>query len=137
MSLNSKQIPLSKRFFPGLLPIIGDDKYEQVTARYRDLYSSHVLTKNPCLQWHLTEGILPGLALYQILRESGESQESALGIIDQTFRQLFSDNLKKMRGIGRMPQPPDSDIGVSFLLSFRGLDIGAKFTLIRQDPDGE
>jgi hypothetical protein len=97
------EIPMSKRFFPFLLPIIGNEKYEQVYARYRDLYSNHELPKNPKLQWHLIEGILPGLAFYQILRESGELQESALAIIDQAFEQLFSDNVKKMKKLGHFP----------------------------------
>jgi len=45
----------------------------------------------------LTEGILPELALYQVLRESGKSQESALALIDQTFEKLFSDKRPKMK----------------------------------------
>jgi hypothetical protein len=78
-------IPISKRFFPGLLPIVGDEKYKQVIARYQELFEKHELPKHPVLQWHLIEGILPGLAFYQILREGGETQESALSMVDQTF----------------------------------------------------
>ncbi len=64
---------------------------------------NHKLPKNPKLQWHLIEGILPGLAFYQILRESGKSQKSALAIIDQAFEQLFSNKVKKMKQFGRLP----------------------------------
>jgi hypothetical protein len=96
-------IPMSKKFFPALQPIIGFEKYKQVYAKYRDLYSNHDLPKNPFLQQHLIEGILPGLAFYQILRESGESQESALAHIDQTFEQLFSGRVNNMKMIGRIP----------------------------------
>ncbi len=40
MSQDQKnEIPMSKRFFPPLLPIIGKEKYERVYARCRDLYS--------------------------------------------------------------------------------------------------
>jgi hypothetical protein len=92
MSQKISEIPMSKRFFPGLLPIIDDEKYKQVIARYQELFEKHELPKHPALQWHLIEGILPGLAFYQILRESGETQESALAMIDQTFEILFSDN---------------------------------------------
>ena len=99
---------MSKRFFPGLLPIIGDEKYKQVVARYQDLFEKHELPKHPALQWHLIEGILPGLAFYQILRESGETQESALAIIDQAFEILF---------LGQFYQ--DEEVGqVKFYLSF-------------------
>jgi hypothetical protein len=104
MSSNpKKEIPLSEHFFPYLLPIIGKEKYEQVLTRVHDLYSNHDLPENPALQQHLIEGILPGLAFYQILRESGETQKSALAIVDQTFEKLFSDNLKKMKLVGRLP----------------------------------
>ena len=71
--------------------------------RYRDLYASHDRPQNSLLKWHLSEGILPGLAFYQILRESGEAQESALATIDRAFEPLFSDNVKKMKKLGRLP----------------------------------
>jgi hypothetical protein len=103
MSKKNNDIPISKRFFPGLLPIVGDEKYNQVIARYHKLYSNHEVPKNPHLRRHLIEGILPGLALYQILRESGESQQNALAIIDEIFEKLFSDNRKMMGKIGKIP----------------------------------
>jgi hypothetical protein len=103
MSQNSKsEIPMSKRFFPALLPIVGDETYKQVISRYRDLYSNHHLPNNPIIQRHLIEGILPGLALYQVLRERGETQESALAMIDQTFKKLFSDKLANMQKVGSL-----------------------------------
>jgi hypothetical protein len=91
---------MSKRFFPEVLLIVGDENYKQVIAKYRDIYSNHDLPKNPILQWHLIEGILPGLASYQILRENGKSQESVLAMIDQTFEILFSEKLAKMKKLG-------------------------------------
>jgi hypothetical protein len=94
-------IPLSKRFFPGLLPIIGEGKFKQVVARYQDLFEKQVFPSHPDLQWHLKEGILPGLAFYQILREAGETQESALTMIDQAFEVLFVDNFSRMKTLGR------------------------------------
>jgi hypothetical protein len=104
MSHDSKsKIPMSKRFFPPLLAIIGEEKYGRVYMRYRDLYAHRDLPQNPFLRRHLIEGILPGLAFYQILRESGEAQESALVIMDRAFGQLFSDNVKKMKKLGRLP----------------------------------
>lgn len=99
----ARNVPESKRFFPGLLPILGDDSYERVITRYRELYSTHELPANPRLRWHLVEGILPGLALYQVLRESGESQDNALGSVDRAFDQLFAGDVKQMRRIGRLP----------------------------------
>ena len=78
MTQNNLTVPLPKRFFPGLLPIIGNDKYQKVKTKYEELYLNHELPENPYLCWHLTQGILPGLAYFQILRGSGESQEIAL-----------------------------------------------------------
>ncbi len=98
-----KEIPMSKHFFPALLTIIGEEKYNAVKDRYRELYRKHDLPQNPILQHHLIEGILPGLALYQIRRESGESQETALLKIDQTFAQVYSDNIRKMKLVGKIP----------------------------------
>jgi len=71
--------------------------------RYRDLSANHDLPQNSFLKWHLIEGILPGLAFYQVLRESGESQENALATIDRAFESLFFDNVKKMKKFGRLP----------------------------------
>ena len=100
---NNNNIPLSKRFFPGLLPIIGDEKYKKVITRYRKLYSNHECPINHRLRRHLVEGILPGLAFYQTLMECGETQKNSLKIIDQVFEQLFSNNVKKMKKIGSIP----------------------------------
>ena len=72
------EIPMSKHFFPGLLPFIGAESHKKVVARYRELLSSFERPNNLTLQHHLIEGILPGLACYQILKESGKSQENKL-----------------------------------------------------------
>jgi hypothetical protein len=100
---SKKEIPLSQRFFPPLSPIVGEEKYGRICARYRDLCATHDFPQNAFLKWHLREGILPGLAFYQVLRESGESRESALAAIDRAFLSLFSDNVSKMKRLGRLP----------------------------------
>ena len=102
MSQKIKDIPMSKRFFPSLLPIIGDEKYIQVVARYQNLLEKHKFAQPRALQRHLIEGILPGLAFYQVLREKRESQESALAVIDQAFEILFADNFARMKKLGRL-----------------------------------
>jgi hypothetical protein len=61
--------------YPGLLPLIGDESHKQVGERYRELFSNYERPNNLTLQHHLIEGILPGLAYYQILREGGNSRE--------------------------------------------------------------
>lgn len=39
--------------------------------------------RTPRLQWHLREFILPGLALYELLRNDGNSQEAALAMVNK------------------------------------------------------
>jgi hypothetical protein len=102
MASKVNQIPVSKRFFPGLLPIVGSDQYKQIIERYQGLFAKHVMPNNRALQWHLIEGILPGLAYYQVLRENGKSQDSALLTIDQTFEILFANNLAGMKKLGKL-----------------------------------
>jgi hypothetical protein len=102
MSRKNNEIPISKYFFPGLLPIVGDEKYAQIFARYQDLYTRQELPNHPALQLHLIEAILPGLAFYQVLRENGESQKSALAMIDRSFERLFSGKLARMKKMGNL-----------------------------------
>jgi hypothetical protein len=97
------EIPMTKRFFPALRQFLGDAKYLLINKRCRDLYANHNYPENSTLKRHLIDGILPGLAFYQVLRESGESQESVLANIDQTFEKLFSDNQAKMKKLGSLP----------------------------------
>ena len=104
MNQNSKkEIPMSKRFFPVLILSIGYKKYEQVKSRYRELFTHYDFPNNSILQRHLIDGILPGLALYQIFRESGESQVDAIAAIDRTFEKLFSDKRTSMKKFGGIP----------------------------------
>jgi hypothetical protein len=96
-------IPLSRRFFPGLMPIIGGEMYGLVRTRYRELYADRELPVNRQLRWHLVEGILPGLALYEVLRESGQPRDGALAKVNQAFEQLFAADVRQMKLIGRLP----------------------------------
>lgn len=102
--MNSNQpIPHSKHFFPGIIPLVGQKQYERILNRYHDLYSSHAMPDNPVLQHHLVQGILPGLAYYQILREDGKSQEEALEKIDTFFEEIYTGYAKRMQRLGRLP----------------------------------
>lgn len=96
-------IPTSKRFFPALLPLVGEPIYTRTLETYRSLYSAYDLPENATLVWHLVEGILPGLALYRALLESGQTRESALAKVDACFDVLFAGNIAKMKRVGRLP----------------------------------
>jgi hypothetical protein len=70
-------------------------------ARYEVLYNERPHFTHPALRWHLEQNILPGLALYQVLREENNERDAALAetgsllAIGLTSRVL--NNLMKMR----------------------------------------
>ena len=79
----------------------------RVQARYDDLYSHRLRFAQPALRQHYEEGILPSLALYQTLRETGEEQEAALAEMDRIIAaQLEQSGRRRLVQIlGRMPDP--------------------------------
>ena len=77
----------------------GAEKARQLTAEVRrqhaSLFNETRLPENRALRWHLTEKILPGLALYRaLLQEHAGDQAAALGSVDEAFR---SKTLAKSR----------------------------------------
>ena len=79
----------------------------RVQARYDDLYAYRLRFDQPALRQHYEEGILPSLALYQTLRETGEDQEAALAEMDRIIAaQLEQSGRRRLVQIlGRMPDP--------------------------------
>ena len=76
-------------------------------ARYDDLYAHRLRFTQPALRQHYEEGILPSLALYQTLRETGEDQEAALAEMDRIIAaQLEQSGRRRLVQIlGRLPDP--------------------------------
>jgi hypothetical protein len=58
---------------------------------------------NRQLQWHLREYILPGLAVYQVLRAEGQSQEAALAKVDELIALVVVPQYHQMTWLGRFP----------------------------------
>ena len=50
----------------------------RIQAHYNDLWAHRPHFTHPVLNWHVRASILPGLALYQVLREEHETQTAAL-----------------------------------------------------------
>lgn len=50
----------------------------RIQARYEALYHERPHFTHPALRWHLEQNILPGLALYQALREEQGERDAAL-----------------------------------------------------------
>jgi len=79
----------------------------QVQARYDELYARRPRFHLPSLRRHFETSILPGLALYQTLREENDDQEAVMAEIDQIFTAWVehSDQQRLMRIMGRLPDP--------------------------------
>src|SRR5512137_298315 len=71
----------------------------RVQARYDELYAHRPLFHLPALRRHLETSILPGLALYQTLREENDDQAAVMAEIDRLFAAWVehSDPRKLMR----------------------------------------
>ena len=50
----------------------------RIQARYEELYHERPRFTHPALRWHLEQNLLPGLALYQALREEQSERDAAL-----------------------------------------------------------
>lgn len=76
-------------------------------ARYDELYAHRPRFHHPALRQHLEESILPGLALYQTLREESDDQEAVLAEIDRILAALVerSGRRQLVQVMGRLPDP--------------------------------
>lgn len=80
---------------------------EAVRQRCAELTAAAVLPDNRALRWHLTEHILPGLALYQVmLQEHHDDQSAAISDVDEALRALtLANNQVRSVVLRRMPAP--------------------------------
>ncbi|MFQ5421351.1 MAG: L-2-amino-thiazoline-4-carboxylic acid hydrolase, partial [Anaerolineae bacterium] len=78
-----------------------------VQTRYDKLYAIQPRATHRALNVHLKRGILPGLALYQVLQEETGDQDAALAEWDRLFRASVTQNSKSklLRLLGRLPNP--------------------------------
>ena len=103
MNITDLEIPYSCRFFPGLLPLLGQKMYDQVLDRYDELVTFQDWPENQLLQYHLVEGILPGLAVYQIYLDSRMAKPEAVEGVKELLCRLFDNQRISMQRIGRIP----------------------------------
>ncbi len=62
----------------------------RIQGRYEELKARRPVFERPIFNIHIVGGMLPGLALYQILREQGMDEQTALDEIDDTFEKWFT-----------------------------------------------
>ncbi len=94
---------LHNPFRRAISQVSGPTMTTRVAQRFASLYAAHALPASRRLRWHLQNQILPGLALYQLLREDGLSQDAALDKIAQTFVLAAAHDRRQMKLIGRLP----------------------------------
>lgn len=74
-------------------------------ARYDELYARRPRFAHRALRSHLEQNILPGLALYQTLREEDDDQEAILAEMETLFEAAFARLRKLMPLLGRTLDP--------------------------------
>jgi hypothetical protein len=80
---------------------LGAPLVEKAEQRLGELSAECKWPTNRHLKWHLREQILPGLAIYQVLRAEGQSQEAALAAFDQIIELAVKLEQRKMARLGR------------------------------------
>ena len=80
---------------------------EAVRQQHATLAAEATLPGNQALRWHLTENILPGLALYRVLlQEHGGDTSAALAEVDEVFRpRLLAKSQKRLAPLKVLPEP--------------------------------
>ncbi len=79
----------------------------RIQARYEELYTHRPRFSQPALRQHLESSILPGLAVYQTLREETDNQAAVMAEIDRVLSAWIerSGQPEQMRLLGRLPDP--------------------------------
>lgn len=79
----------------------------QLQKRYLELFAGRPNFKQRALRQHLNNHILPGLALYQVLKEDLGDQAAALAVVDQLFEAeiAVSSERKQLMMMKRLPDP--------------------------------
>lgn len=98
----------------------------EVRARYDELYASRPHFAQRALRMHIETSILPGLALYQILRQKEGTEEAALVELDRLFA-AWVEQAPRRRPLKLMEHLPNA---------FAILRIGNRLALREFPPEG-
>ncbi|MBN1485359.1 MAG: L-2-amino-thiazoline-4-carboxylic acid hydrolase [Chloroflexia bacterium] len=77
----------------------------RVHSLHADLYERRPRFAHPALCEHLENNILPGLALYQVLREELGDQEAALAEVERLFVAAYAGFQRVLQLLGYFPDP--------------------------------
>ncbi len=103
----SRQPPIFMRWQGHLADDMGEVEaaalMSRVQARYDDLYAHRKHYENRALRKHQENTILPSLALYQVLREDGLDEETALMRIRDLLILKVLPGRRQLEFFGRLP----------------------------------
>ena len=77
----------------------------RIQAHYNNLWAHHPHFTHPVLNWHVRASILPGLALYQVLREEHETQTAALAEAETLIAVILTKQALLFPLLKRLPDP--------------------------------
>jgi hypothetical protein len=75
----------------------------KAAARYNDLYAGRKRYDNRALRQHLEEGILPSVALYQVLLDDPGTQQQSLDLVEAALTEGAASGRRTMERLGRLP----------------------------------
>jgi hypothetical protein len=100
-------MPWQKAFYSVLCTRFGEDDAVSILFEQRNcfaaLYADRRIHRNRSLRVHLEEHILPGLALYKVLRQRGIGQYEALSITQVAMEEMTVSSRARMRWLGKLP----------------------------------
>lgn len=96
-------VALPRSYRQSALRQLGMACVARIEQRLGELGADVEWPGNGRLRSHLREHILPGLAVYQVLRVDGCSQEAALAAFDELLQEVVAPVRRKMSRLGRLP----------------------------------
>jgi len=83
--------------------VVAGEIIQIAGERYGELYTTRERYSNKALRKHLEDQILPGVALYQALKDDGGTSERAMELLEVVFRDWALSMRSKMERMGRLP----------------------------------
>jgi hypothetical protein len=101
------EMPSAELFARALAAELGEAKAAQIVQaagrRYDDLYAGRRHYANRALRKHLSENILPGIALYQALLDDPDTQQRAMPLVERVCTDWAVPSRRQMERLGRLP----------------------------------
>jgi hypothetical protein len=101
--LKISHVSTPNKFLSAVQQILGNDIENRVRVRFLTELKAFPDPGNKKLAHHLRAYLLPGYALYRVLRDEGRTEEGAFRVFDQVFEVRLKSNRQGIELIGRLP----------------------------------